>query len=225
VPAAIYAGELHRATEEGRIKSVPYDRAQPVHTFWDLGHADATAIRFAQAIGFEFRLIDYDANRGQPLAHYLGELQKRGYVYGEDWLPHDAKSVTLGTGKSIEDLMRAAGRRVRITRSCRSPTASTARGRSSTGAGLIRFAAPMASRRSATTATTRTPAVSSGRRRCTLGFRRRGRLPLLRRRHARARPHETAEDPGPRLRRELDGLKPQGRPPPRARHRDRASSK
>jgi hypothetical protein len=48
VPAAIYAGELHRATEEGRIKSVPYDRAQPVHTFWDLGHADATAIRFAR---------------------------------------------------------------------------------------------------------------------------------------------------------------------------------
>jgi phage terminase large subunit len=115
VPGAIYAGELHRATDEGRIRSVPYDRAQPVHTFWDLGHADATAIWFAQSVGFELRLIDYYANRGQPLAHYLGELQKRGYVWGEDWLPHDAKSVTLGTGKSIEDLMRAAGRRVRIT--------------------------------------------------------------------------------------------------------------
>jgi phage terminase large subunit len=42
-------------------------------------------------------------------------LQKRGYVYGDDWLPHDAQSKTLGTGKSIQEMMQAAGRRVRIT--------------------------------------------------------------------------------------------------------------
>lgn len=112
---SIYAHELRAATEQGRICNVPYDATQPVHTFWDLGHADATAIWFAQAIGFEYRLIDYYSNRGHALPHYLAELQKRAYVYGDDWLPHDAQSKTVGTGRSVEELMRAAGRNVQIT--------------------------------------------------------------------------------------------------------------
>jgi phage terminase large subunit len=112
---SIYAHELRKATEESRICSVPYDASKPVHTFWDLGHADATAIWFAQSVGFELRLIDYYANRGQALPHYLNALQSKGYVYGEDWLPHDARSKTIGTGRSVEDMMRAAGRKVQIT--------------------------------------------------------------------------------------------------------------
>jgi hypothetical protein len=107
---------------------------------------------------------------GQPLAHYLGELQKRGYVWGEDWLPHDAKTVTLGTGKSIEELMRAAARRVRIT-----PKLSVADGinaaRTIFNPVLVR-SGPLRRRRrgrSATTAATPTPAARSGKRRCTTG--------------------------------------------------------
>lgn len=112
---SIYAKEMRKATEEGRICSVPYDASKPVHTFWDLGHADATAIWFAQSVGFELRLVDYYANRGQALPHYLNALQSKGYVYGEDWLPHDAQSKTIGTGRSVEEMMRAAGRKVQIT--------------------------------------------------------------------------------------------------------------
>jgi phage terminase large subunit len=112
---SIYATEMRKATEESRICSVPYDASKPVHTFWDLGHADATAIWFAQSVGFELRLIDYYANRGQALPHYLNAMQSKGYVYGEDWLPHDARSKTIGTGRSVEDMMRAAGRKVQIT--------------------------------------------------------------------------------------------------------------
>lgn len=111
---SIYANEMRKATEENRICSVPYDASKPVHTFWDLGHADATAIWFAQSVGFELRLVDYYSNRGHALPHYLNALQSKGYVYGEDWLPHDAQSKTLGTGRSIEEMMRAAGRKVQI---------------------------------------------------------------------------------------------------------------
>ena len=32
-----------------------------------------------------------------PIQHYLGVLQDKGYVYGMDWLPHDAKAKTLAT--------------------------------------------------------------------------------------------------------------------------------
>jgi phage terminase large subunit len=111
---AIYAKEVRQATEEGRITRVPYDATKPVHTFWDLGWADNTSVWFAQIAGFEYHLIDYVEGSQQPLTHYLKVLQDRGYIYGTDWLPHDAQSKQLGTGRSIEEMMRAAGRNVRI---------------------------------------------------------------------------------------------------------------
>jgi phage terminase large subunit len=111
---AIYARELRLAQEEGRIRSVPYDATKPVHTFFDLGWADNTSIWFAQTVGGELRLIDYYSNNQMPIQHYITVLQNRGYLYGTDWLPHDAKAKTLATGRSVEEIMLAAGRQVRI---------------------------------------------------------------------------------------------------------------
>lgn len=112
---AIYANELRSATEQGRITKVAYDNTKPVHTFWDLGWSDHVSIWFAQAVGFEYRIIDFLQDRQKTVAHFLQELQAKQYVYGTDWLPHDAQSKTLAAnGRSIEDLMKAAGRSVRI---------------------------------------------------------------------------------------------------------------
>jgi phage terminase large subunit len=85
-----------------------------VHTFFDLGWADNTSIWFAQTVGGELRLIDYYSNNQMPIQHYIAVLQNRGYLYGTDWLPHDAKAKTLATGRSVEEIMLAAGRQVRI---------------------------------------------------------------------------------------------------------------
>lgn len=112
---AIYANEVRAATADGRFTKVPYDQTKPVHTFWDLGRADMTAIWFAQIVGFEFRLIDYYENRGQALPHYLKHLQSKGYVYGDCWLPHDAQNELLASERTIAQQARAAGFNVRIT--------------------------------------------------------------------------------------------------------------
>lgn len=111
---AIYANELRAATEEQRITRVPYDRAKPVHTFWDLGRSDNTSIWFAQVVGFEFRVIDFYQSRGHALAHYLGVLQERKYNYGEVWLPHDATHELLASELTIEQQVRAHGYTVRV---------------------------------------------------------------------------------------------------------------
>lgn len=113
---AVYANELRAAEADGRITKVPYDATKPVHTFWDLGWADNTCIWFAQSIGFEYRLIDFESDTQKPLQHYLKKLQDRPYIYGTDYLPHDARAKQLGSGRSIEELMRAAGRRVEIVK-------------------------------------------------------------------------------------------------------------
>lgn len=112
---AIFANEVRRATEENRFTRVPYDESKPVHTFWDLGRADKTAIWFAQMVGFEFRVIDYYENQGHALAHYLKQLQGKPYVYGDTWLPHDADNELLASERTIAQQARAAGFHVRIT--------------------------------------------------------------------------------------------------------------
>src|SRR5687768_5239172 len=112
---AIYAKELRAAQAEGRICGVPYDKLKQVHTFWDLGWADNTSIWFAQSVGNELRLIDYYSNSQQPLQHYITVLQGKEYIYGTDWLPHDARAKSLATGRTVEEIMLALGRKVQIT--------------------------------------------------------------------------------------------------------------
>lgn len=112
---AIYANEIRTATEEGRFTRVPYEASKPVHTFWDLGRADKTAIWFAQVVGFEFRIIDYYESQGHALGHYLKHLQSKPYVYGDTWLPHDAENELLASERTIAQQARAAGFTVRIT--------------------------------------------------------------------------------------------------------------
>jgi phage terminase large subunit len=112
---AIYARELREATEEGRIGRVPYDPTRPVSVYFDLGWQDLTSIWFAQHIAGEVRLIDYLEDNLRPFSHYMTELQAKKYVYQTMWLPHDAGAKSLGTGRSIEEMARAAGWRVRLT--------------------------------------------------------------------------------------------------------------
>lgn len=112
---AIYARELREAMVSGRITRVAYDSTKPVHTFWDLGWSDHVSIWFAQSVGLDYRIIDFVQDRQRTIAHFLTVLQGRGYVYDTDYLPHDAQNKSLAAnGRSIEDLMRAAGRKVRI---------------------------------------------------------------------------------------------------------------
>ena len=111
---AIYASELRQAQEDGRITRVPYDTTKPVHCFFDLGWADHTVIWLAQTVAMQTRVIDHIEGSQRPLDSYLHELQGKPYIYGTDWLPHDARAKELGSGKSIEELMRAKGRTVRI---------------------------------------------------------------------------------------------------------------
>jgi phage terminase large subunit len=120
VEGAVFAAELKRALEEGRIGNVPYNRTRPVDTAWDLGFGDLTAVWFIQSYDGYYNFIDYLEGDGLTIADYLAKLQNRGYVYGTDWLPHDAVDTIIhhklaaDKSRSIEQLMRAAGRKVRI---------------------------------------------------------------------------------------------------------------
>ena len=115
VEGAIYRKELIEADKAGRIMRVPYDAMKPVDTFWDLGFGDNVSIWFAQAIGFEFHLVDFMSDCLKDLSFYLKELRSKPYLYGNDYLPHDAKAHTLAAGgRSVQQIMQAASRKVVI---------------------------------------------------------------------------------------------------------------
>jgi len=115
VDGAIFAREMQMADLEGRITKVGYEATKPVHAIFDSGWADATAIWFLQFIGMETRLIRYIEGNQKTMSEYLAQMQTFGYVYDTLWLPHDAQNKTLAAnGRSIEEIVRAAGYKTRI---------------------------------------------------------------------------------------------------------------
>ena len=102
---AYYGKEMRQLTDQGRITEVEYDPLFPVHTAWDLGYSDDTAIWWFQVVHGEIRCLDYHSSNGQPVAFYAGIIQsrekERGYTYGTHWLPHDARAKTLSSNRSV----------------------------------------------------------------------------------------------------------------------------
>jgi phage terminase large subunit len=112
---AVYGRELREAELAGRMTKVPYDRTVPVHTFWDLGWADKVSIWFAQAVGMEYRIIDFLQDNQRTIESFIRILQSKGYMYGTDYLPHDAGSTSLAAGgRTVEKLFRDSGRSVQV---------------------------------------------------------------------------------------------------------------
>ncbi|MEN9671002.1 MAG: hypothetical protein RL018_1279 [Pseudomonadota bacterium] len=115
VDGAVFAREMQVAELDGRITKVNYDPTKPVHAIFDLGWSDATAIWFLQFVGMETRIIRYMEGNQQTMSEYLAKMQTFGYIYDTLWLPHDAENKTLaGNGRSIEEIVRAAGYKTRI---------------------------------------------------------------------------------------------------------------
>jgi hypothetical protein len=105
IEGAIYADYLDEVRAGKRICAVQHDTAGAVHTAWDLGIGDSTAIWFFQLIGQEIHIIDYYENRGENLSHYAKVLDTRraelGYIYGNHYGPHDLRKRELGTGLAL----------------------------------------------------------------------------------------------------------------------------
>jgi phage terminase large subunit len=111
---AIYKIEIERLYEDKRVRAVPYDPLLPVDTVWDLGWNDQMTIGFFQRTHAELRCIDYIEDSHHTLDWYVGQIEKRPYRFGKDFIPHDGKAKDFKTGKSTEELLKAMGRRVEV---------------------------------------------------------------------------------------------------------------
>jgi phage terminase large subunit len=110
---AIYADEMGAAEREGRICRVPYDASAAVHTFWDLGYGNFTSIWCAQRVGVEWRVLRFFQDQNKFVPYYVAELQKLPYMWGVDYLPHDAAAANV-RGDSVEKQLKNAGRTTEV---------------------------------------------------------------------------------------------------------------
>lgn len=112
---AYYGHEMRLAEQQGRIIDLEYDPDMKVHTAWDLGWTDDTAIWFFQVHRGEVRVIDFHSVSGADIPTLAQTLFSRGYDYGDHWLPHDARPKTLAAnGRSIVEQLFALGVRGKI---------------------------------------------------------------------------------------------------------------
>jgi hypothetical protein len=95
-----YGRPITMARLDKRICNVPYDPHVPVHTAWDLGFGDSTAIWFFQITGQEIHIIDFYQDNGKPLTDYIHYLKQKPYIYGEHLAPHDIEVHEFSTGKT-----------------------------------------------------------------------------------------------------------------------------
>lgn len=116
ISGAIYYDEVIKATNEKRICNVPYDPMLKVHLVFDLGWNDAMSISLVQQHSSELRIIENIEDSHKTLDYYSALLKEKRYNWGTMYLPHDARHRNFQTGKSAEDVMKALGWNVKITK-------------------------------------------------------------------------------------------------------------
>lgn len=110
VRGAVYARQMEIVAQEGRIGEFPFQAGLPVHSVWDLGWSDSTAIGLFQERPDGIVVGKAYSDRLLPIGEYIDWLEDyyttTGMSRGRIWLPHDAKAKSLQTGKSIIDHFR-----------------------------------------------------------------------------------------------------------------------
>jgi len=109
-----FAKMMSIARQERRICHVPHDPAAKTFSAWDIGIGDSNAIWVFQTVGKEIHCIDYYENSDEPLTHYVNWLKNKPYIFEKHFMPHDAASRSLQSGKSLVDIARGMGLKIDI---------------------------------------------------------------------------------------------------------------
>lgn len=106
---AFYAREMLVVRNEGRITSIEPVAGVPVHTAWDLGVRDSTAIWWFQVVGAQVFILDFYMAHGAGVDHYAEVCAGKPFARGVDYVPHDAMVKEWGSGRTRVEQMQAHG--------------------------------------------------------------------------------------------------------------------
>lgn len=117
VEGSYYGAWIEAAETQGRIGTFAAEPGIPVHTAWDIGVGDSTAIWFWQRLHKEVRVVGYFEASGEGVPFYAETIKKlykdNGWTREKaiDFVPHDARVKEWGSGKTrLEELIDAGFR-------------------------------------------------------------------------------------------------------------------
>lgn len=116
VLGAVFGKQIELAERQGRLLEgvILYEPLAVVHTVWDLGWSDATAVWFFQILNGQIRVLDYwEQNFAEPKDLVKMLLQKskiNSFKYSEHYFPHDAAfKLQAAAGKSMFEQLAQMG--------------------------------------------------------------------------------------------------------------------
>jgi hypothetical protein len=107
---AFYAKEMLAVRREGRVSEIEAVPGRPVHTAWDIGRRDDTAVWWFQVVGAQLFILDCYSSPGAGPDHFdlvKARFAEHGWKKGIDFVPHDAKVEEWGTGRTRIETMRS----------------------------------------------------------------------------------------------------------------------
>lgn len=113
IPGAFYTREIVKIRNEGRLCQVDAVPGVPVHTSWDLGISDDTALWHFQVIGAQILILGCHAQSGVGLDYYETYMRdihaQKCWTKGTDFVPHDAKAREWTGGRTRIETMFSMG--------------------------------------------------------------------------------------------------------------------
>tara|TARA_R110000803_G_scaffold31254_2_gene69874 strand:- start:292 stop:1572 length:1281 start_codon:yes stop_codon:yes gene_type:complete len=114
IEGSLYGNIIKNLEQKNQLTKIAYDPGLLVHTAWDLGVDDSTAIIFYQQLGNQILIIDYYENNREGLPHYVQMIKDKDYVYGEHFAPHDIEVTEFSSGKTRREVAYQLGIRFKI---------------------------------------------------------------------------------------------------------------
>lgn len=108
VEGAIFAAEVARMQEQGRVRPLEYDPKGKVHIIMDLGYGVMTAI-LAQRFASTVQIIGYYELTHSTYHDLTLQLKELPYQWGKVFMPHDASHRDPKYGKSHYEVMQELG--------------------------------------------------------------------------------------------------------------------
>lgn len=108
VEGAIFAAEVARLQNEGRVRPVDYDPKGVVHVVMDLGYGVMTAV-LVQKFASTVQIIGYREFTHSTYHDLTKDLEKLPYRWGKVFMPHDASHRDPKYGKSHFEVMEELG--------------------------------------------------------------------------------------------------------------------
>ena len=109
IQGAYWGKEMAEAERADRIGKVDLLPDLPVHVALDIGVGDGTAVWWFQVLHGGLHVIDRYRNTGMGLAHYHDIMKGKGYPPGRVFVPHDARVLEWGSGRTRIEQMLAMG--------------------------------------------------------------------------------------------------------------------